>query len=91
MPCGSIQDCASPCGSYAPVTIALKEIQQMPLREKLFVMEAIWNDLSRDEGDVEVLHWHKELLDEREQLVMEDKAVFTDWDDAKMQISEAVH
>ncbi len=62
----------------------------MPLREKLFVMEAIWNDLSRDERDVEVLQWHKDLLDEREQLVKEGKAAFIDWEDAKKQISEGI-
>ncbi len=70
--------------------IAVEEIHQMPLREKLFVMETIWNDLSRDERDVEVPQWHKDLLDERERLVAEDKASFVDWEDAKKQIGEAI-
>ena len=69
--------------------IALEQIHQLPLREKLLVMEAIWDDLSREEQNVEVPQWHKELLDERERLLVEGKAQFLDWEDAKRQIDEA--
>ena len=69
--------------------IALEEIHQLPLREKLLVMEAIWEDLSREEQNLEVPQWHKELLDERERLLAEGKAQFVDWEEAKRQINEA--
>ena len=69
--------------------IALEEIHQLPLREKLLVMEAIWEDLSREEQNLEVPQWHKELLDERERLLAEGKAKFVDWEEAKRQINEA--
>jgi hypothetical protein len=69
--------------------IALEEIHQLPLREKLLVMEAIWEDLSREEQNLEVPQWHKELLDERECLLAEGKAQFVDWEEAKRQINEA--
>jgi hypothetical protein len=69
--------------------IALEEIHQLPLREKLLVMEAIWEDLSREEQNLEMPQWHKELLDERECLLAEGKAQFVDWEEAKRQINEA--
>ena len=69
--------------------IAIEEIHQLPLREKLLVMEAIWEDLSREEQNLEVPQWHKELLDERERLLAEGKAQFVDWEEAKRQINEA--
>ena len=69
--------------------IALEDFHQLPLREKLLVMEAIWEDLSREEQNLEVPQWHKEVLDERERLLAEGKAQFVDWEEAKRQINEA--
>ena len=69
--------------------IALDQIHQLPFREKLLVMEAIWDDISREEEDLEMPQWHKELLDERERLLAEGKAQFVDWEEAKQQINEA--
>lgn len=69
--------------------IALEEIHQMPFREKLLVMEAIWDDISREEQNLEVPQWHKEILDERDRLVAEGKTQFLEWEDAKRQIREA--
>jgi Putative addiction module component len=66
--------------------IALQTIQQMPLREKLYVMET----LCRDEDGIEVPQWHKDLLDEREQLVASGEAVFIPWEVAKQQIRDSV-
>ena len=61
----------------------------MPLHEKLQVMEAIWDDISRAETNLEVAQWHKDLLDERERLIAEGKAQFLEWDEAKKKIKEA--
>jgi hypothetical protein len=69
---------------------ALEQIQQMPLHEKLLVMEAIWDDICREEDKLEVPQWHKEILDERERLITEGKAQFIDWEEAKKQIKEAI-
>jgi putative addiction module component (TIGR02574 family) len=69
--------------------IALDEIRKMPLHEKLLVMEAIWDEISREQEKLDVPQWHKDLLDERERLIAEGKAKFIDWEDAKKQIKEA--
>lgn len=68
----------------------IEQIQQLSLHEKLLVMEALWDDISRTEAAPDVPQWHKDVLDEREQLITEGKARFIDWEDAKEQIRQAV-
>ncbi len=70
--------------------IALETLRQMPLREKLFTMEALWDTLSQGEAALPVQDWHKELLDEREAAVEAGTAEFIDWEDAKQQILGSV-
>ena len=70
--------------------IALAEIRDLPLHEKLRMMEALWDGIAPLEADLEVPQWHKDLLDEREQLIQNGKATFIDWEIAKQQIRDAV-
>ncbi len=67
--------------------MALTAIDQMTLEEKLLAMEALWDDLCRREASLPMLQWHKDLLDERERLVRDGKARFTDWETAKRRIA----
>jgi putative addiction module component (TIGR02574 family) len=69
--------------------VALAEIQQLPLHEKLMVMEALWESIAPAEDQLEVPQWHKDILDEREKLVQDGRAKFIDWEEAKQQIREA--
>ena len=69
--------------------IRAEEIQAMPLREKLQVMEALWDDIARQDDVLEMPQWQKDLLDERERMVAEGKAEFVDWEVAKEQIAKA--
>ena len=68
----------------------IQQIAKLPLREKLLVMEALWDNISRAEAALEVPQWHKDILDEREQLIAEGKTRFMDWESAKEQIRQAV-
>ena len=65
-------------------------IKQMTLLEKLEAMELLWSDLLHDENQVPVPSWHKDLLDERERLVRESQAHFSNWDTAKQRIAGKV-
>jgi hypothetical protein len=67
--------------------MAVIPIDQMTLAEKLLAMETLWDDLCRQEAGVPMLQWHRDLLDERERLVREGKARFTDWETAKRRIT----
>jgi hypothetical protein len=67
--------------------MTVMQIDQMTLEEKLRAMESLWDDLCRREESIPMLQWHKDLLDERERLVVEGKARFTDWETAKRRIT----
>ena len=68
----------------------IEQIHQLTLQEKLIAMEAIWDDISSVEENLEIPQWHKDLLDEREKLIADGKARFIDWEEAKEQIKKAV-
>jgi putative addiction module component (TIGR02574 family) len=63
--------------------MSIAEIRQLPLSEKLQIMEAIWEDLRARAEDLPVPEWHKELLDARQDAVAEGREKVLDWDDAK--------
>ena len=67
--------------------MAVMQIDQMTLEEKLLAMEALWDNLCRREEGMPMLQWHKELLDERERLIRDGQAQFTDWETAKRRIT----
>ena len=69
--------------------IALAEVQKLAFREKLALMEALWESLARQEEQLDVPQWHKDVLDEREKVVQEGKAKFIDWEAAKEEIRRA--
>ena len=62
------------------------EIQQMPRREKLRLMEALWADLSRDEAEVESSAWHADALRETSERVARGEEKILDWEQAKAEL-----
>jgi hypothetical protein len=62
----------------------------MSIEEKLQAMEALWADLTRNQEDFESPHWHKQMLDEREQRIESGKESFIDWELAKKQLREVL-
>lgn len=59
----------------------------MTIQEKPQAMEALWNDLCRNEGTVPVQQWQQDLLDEREKLIENGQARFIEWEEAKKLIT----
>ena len=59
------------------------EIKQLSREEKLRVMEAIWEDLSDEEEQVESPDWHKEALQETERRLSSGQEKIVDWKDVK--------
>ena len=62
------------------------EIQQMPRREKLRLMEALWADLSRDETAVESPAWHADALRETADRVARGEEKILNWEQAKAKL-----
>jgi hypothetical protein len=69
---------------------ALEQIQEISIHEKLRVMEAIWEQMSREEGNSEVPQWHEEIVNECERLMAEGEAILINCEDAKKRIKAAV-
>jgi hypothetical protein len=61
-------------------------LKDMSLHEKLAVMESLWEDITRTPEALESPAWHKDLLDERRQRLVEGQAQFVDWETAKADI-----
>ena len=62
------------------------EIQQMPRKEKLRLMEALWADLSRDDAEVESPAWHSDALRETAERVTRGEEKILNWDQAKARL-----
>ena len=63
-------------------------LKQMTQAEKLMALEAIWDDLSRNEETFESPAWHKEELAATEERVKAGKEQFVDWEQAKEELRE---
>ena len=54
--------------------------------EKVEAMEALWEDLSRDEASISSPAWHGEALREAEEMLANGQAKFTDWQEVKARL-----
>ena len=61
-------------------------LDRMTISEKLMTMEALWDDICRNEEQIPVQEWHKEILDERQRQIDSGEARFVDWEEAKARI-----
>lgn len=64
------------------------EIKHLSREEKLRVMEAIWEDLSKEEDKVESPAWHQEALQETDRRFKSGEERIVDWQDAKRELRE---
>ena len=63
-------------------------LEKMTVPEKLRLMEALWDDLSRPEAGMELPAWHANVLHETGQRVAEGKETAMDWETAKKELRE---
>ena len=59
------------------------DIKHLSREEKLRVMEAIWEDLSKDEDQIESPDWHQKVLQETENLLAAGDEKIVDWETGK--------
>ena len=62
------------------------EIKHLSREEKLRIMEAIWEDLSREEEQVESPQWHREALEETDRRCQSGQEGVVDWQEAKKEL-----
>ena len=72
-------------GSECPILtdMSIAEIRQLPLHEKMQIMEALWEDLRAHVEGLPVPEWHKEILDSRDKALEEGRDEVLDWDAVK--------
>lgn len=61
-------------------------LDTLSIEEKLQIMESLWDDLCQQPQNIEVPHWHQQLLTHRESAVKQASEQLIDWQDAKAQI-----
>ena len=62
------------------------EIKHLSIEEKLRIMEAIWEDLSREDEEVKSPDWHQKVLQETEDRFNAGKEKIVDWKAAKKEL-----
>jgi Putative addiction module component len=77
-------------GKIIGMEISSLPIDRMTVKEKLLAMEALWDNLCRDEPQVPVQEWHTQLLDERRRQIEAGEMKFVDWDTAKARIRSRI-
>ena len=65
-------------------------LSQLTLAQKLDLMEAIWEDLTKDEEKLESPAWHENVLRDREEALKAGEASVSDWEEAKDRIRKNV-
>lgn len=70
-----------------PVDLPLDE---MSFPDKLELLEALWDDLSRRPDRLQSSEWHKDVLDERRRRVQSGEETFSDWEAAKQDIRQRI-
>ena len=65
------------------------DIAKLTLREKLQLMEAIWEDLRGRVDDMGVPKEHRRILDDRRARIDSGEAKVLDWDQVKQSLGRA--
>ena len=65
-------------------------VSELTLGQKLNLMEAIWDDLSKNDEMLESPDWHKAVLKDREEALSARKTTVSDWKGAKERIRRNV-
>lgn len=66
--------------------ISSAQIERLSRAEKLQVMEALWEDLSKSDEAVESPPWHHQTLRETELRVSSGQENIVDWEAAKREL-----
>jgi putative addiction module component (TIGR02574 family) len=65
-------------------------LHEMTVEEKLQLMEAIWDDLSRNAEQLPPPDWHAQELAAREAAIGRGEDTFEDWETARQKIEQSI-
>lgn len=61
-------------------------LDKLTVKEKLELMERLWDELSKRPDDIPSPSWHGDVLAERVQALKEGRTEFVDWEEAKQRL-----
>jgi len=61
----------------------IAEIRKMPTRDRIILMEQIWDTLYHDENEINSPTWHEKVLNERRKTIENGQAEFISIDELK--------
>ncbi len=70
--------------------IEQKQIMKLNISEKIQLMELLWDEISRDDDNLEIPEWHKQILDSRMTKNEGDNSHYEDWNSAKADILKKI-
>ena len=70
------------------IAMTIETMRKLPRSEKLKLLEALWEDLSRDEQSLESPAWHADALRETERRVAAGEEKPLDWGAAKKELRQ---
>ncbi|OQX82232.1 MAG: addiction module component CHP02574 family protein [Bacteroidetes bacterium 4484_276] len=59
------------------------EINKMPIKDRIILMEEIWNTLRKENIEIESSEWHGEILTDRRKKIEEGNANYISIDELK--------
>ena len=66
------------------------QVDQLSIKEKISIMEALWDDLCQKPEDISSPAWHHKVLEQREKEIIDGSDSFIDWEEAKRGIRKSV-
>ncbi len=66
--------------------MTIEAVRRLPRREKLRLMEALWEELSHPDSEYESPAWHARELSETERRLAEGKEQVMEWEAAKKKL-----
>ena len=63
--------------------MSIAELRQLPVQEKLKLIETLWSDLSAADVDIPVPEWHERQLRDTDAAFNAGREEILDWQDAK--------
>jgi hypothetical protein len=73
-----------------PKMITSLPLEEMTIKDKISIMEILWDDICRNSNDFKSPDWHGEILQEREEMIRQGKDRFEDWEEVKKEIWNSV-
>ena len=66
--------------------MSIDEIKQLDITERILLVEEIWDSIAREQENVGVSEYEKEILDTRLALLEENSNTLMSWDEIKSKL-----